>query len=85
MIFPSRSISNLLDLSRYLRIVFIFTRFNVGWSNFCKFLTFGYPDTFLILFRKKFMSSSVISFIGLTFFFFVNLLDLINYYYINAI
>ena len=80
MIFPSRSISNLFDLSRYLSIVFILTEFKVGWSNFRKCLTFGYPFTFCILVRKKSISSSVISFEGCAFFFFVNLLDLIYCY-----
>ena len=84
MIFPSRSISNLFDLSRYLSIVFILIEFKVGWSNFRKSLTFGYPFTFCILVRKKSISSSVISFEGRTFFFFVNLLDLIYCYCICA-
>jgi hypothetical protein len=83
MIFPSRSISNLFDLSRYLSIVFILTEFKVGWSNFRKSLTFGYPFTFCKLVRKKSISSSVISFEGRTFFF-VNLLDLIYCYCIYA-
>ena len=71
MTFPSRSISNLFDLSRYLSIVFILTEFKVGWSNFRKSLTFVYPFTFCILVRKKSISSSVISFEGRAFFFFV--------------
>src|ERR1051325_10298991 len=79
MIFPSRSISRLFDFSKYLSIVFILTRFNLGLSNFRKSLTFGYPFTFFIVVRKKFNSSSVISFAGLGFFF-VNFLDLIKRY-----
>src|SRR5438105_14386539 len=79
MIFPSRSISRLFDFSKYLSIVFILTIFNLGLSNFRKSLTFGYPFTFFIVVRKKFNSSSVISFTGLGFFF-VNFVDLIKVY-----
>ena len=60
-------------------MAFILTRFNLGLSNFRKSLTFGYPFTFFIVVRKKFNSSSVISFAGLGFFF-VNFLDLIKSY-----
>src|ERR671929_116864 len=77
MIFPSKSISILFDFSKYLSMAFILTRFNLGLSNLRKSLTFGYPFTFFIAVRKKFKSSSVISFTGLGFFF-VNFLDLIK-------
>jgi hypothetical protein len=80
MIFPPRSISNLFDFSKYLSIAFISARFNLGRSNFCKSLIFGYPPVFLMVVRKKVKSSSVNSFEGLGFLF-VNFLVLISVMY----
>ena len=76
MIFPSRSVSSVFDFSKYLSIEFILTILNLGLSNFCKSLIFGYPFAFFIDAMKKLISSSKISFSGLGFFF-VNFLDLI--------
>lgn len=76
MIFPSRSVSSVFDFSKYLSMEFILTILNLGLSNFCKSLTFGYPLAFFIDARKKLISSSEISFSGFGFFF-VNFLDLI--------
>ena len=67
MIFPSRSISKLFDLTRYLRIAFILIRLNFGPSNLFKSLTFGYPLYPLIVVKKKFKSYAVISLAGLSF------------------
>ena len=77
IIFPSRSISNLFDFSKYLSIAFILTRFSFGPNNLFKSLTFGYPPVFFMVSRKKSKSSSVISFAALCFFF-VNFLFLIR-------
>ena len=89
MIFPSRSTSKLFDLPKYLSIAFILTGSKEGRSNFCRSLIFGYPSTFFIVVRKKFMSSSVISLEGFCFClcFLINLffLDLIKYHYIGYI
>lgn len=76
IIFPSRSICNLFDLSKYLSMVFILIGSNPSPSNFRKFLTLGYPPTSLSLSRKYLISSSEISFEGRGLFFVV-FLDLI--------